>query len=852
MNRFLLALSAAGACLTLFAAPAAAADLAELETVRARYTEWVLGGSEDVYREPFAKNRMARAVDGAKRTAAKLKSFPFEAANPPLYDTTRAGADEAEVRFLVADVLPSLAVAYRLEGSAAQPNPCRNDPEVKRLLLATFDRLHARGFRSPMHFPWKAAQVAQRDPAQAIVVDFNLRTSGFALATFLMRDELRESGRLERSLATCWEIESHGEKTGDLRALYLQADGLRVVLNLSLPAALAEGNVARLERLKAQLDRSFAYESNTNDTVKSDGLGHHHHGVYPAGYAAFALSEGAFAAWLLRGTSFACTPETVGRIAHGLATLRVVSQKYDMHPALGGRFNSAVVLPEVLLGYAYLADMEHPRRREFQGMLARLADEAFLKSPLAQRSFVGHRNEVPPGPGAVAGFLGILQAAKAVGAEPEPNGFWALNYGPLAVHRRADWMIAVKGHSRYWWAFERSLADARLDPRRENVLGFHDGSFRVQIHSLGKPWVSARDSGASLAGWDWSRIPGATTRFIPPAELLAMDEGGRAFNRPFSDATFVGGVSLEGKSGLFAMDSSEVAPDRRAKPLRALKSAFFFDDFVLFLTSGIRDGDGVHPVGTTLFQTALGDASQPTWAQGKPVEGLQVEETVFDQGPTRLVDAAGNGYYIPAGGRVVVTRKVQPSLDPSATKPTKGAFATAWIDHGASPQNAACEYALLVRSGVDRLEEFASRSEEQYRILRRDETAHVVAHPLRGLTGYAVAKGGADLGDSLLYRASVPCLAMVRRVSEREAALSVCNPDFGWTKGVQYQNRNPPDESRLMQAVAKPVTLELVGRWKLQGRAEGVVVEPIEGGRTRVVVPCADARSVEFRLERAE
>lgn len=852
MKRFWIFLAALEACLTLFAAPAAAADLSELETVRARYTEWVLGGREEVYQEPFAKNRLARAVDGARRLVAKLKTFPFDAANPPLYDTTRAGADEAEVRFLVADVLPTLAVAYRLEGSAARPNPYRNDPEVKRLLLAAFDRLHARGFRSPMHFPWKAAQVAKRDPAQAIIVDFNLRTSGFALATFLMGDDLRESGRLKRSLATCWEIESHGEKTGDLRALYLQADGLRVVLNLSLPAALAEGNVARLERLKAQLDRSFAYESNTNDIVKSDGLGHHHHGVYPAGYAAYALSEGAFAAWLLRGTSFACSPDTVGRIAHGLATLRVVSQKYDMHPALGGRFNSAVVLPDVLLGYAYLADMEHLRRREFQGMLARLADDAFLESPLAQRPFVGHRNEVPPGPGAVAGFFRILQAANAVGAESDPQGFWALNYGPLAVHRREDWMVAVKGHSRYWWAFERSLADARLDPRRENVLGFHDGSFRVHVHSQRKPWVSARDGGASLAGWDWSRIPGATTRCITPAELLAMDEGGRAYNRPYSDATFVGGVSLEGKFGLFAMDYAEAAPDRRAKPLRALKSAFFFEDFVVFLASGIRDGDGVHPVATTLFQTALVDASQTTYAQGRPVEGLREEETVFEHGPTRLVDAAGDGYFVPAGARVVSTRKTQHSLDPSATKPTKGAFATAWIDHGASPENAACEYVLLVRSGAERLEEFASRSEQQYRVLRCDESAHVVTRPRLGLTGYAVAKGGAPIGDSFLDRTSAPALVMLRRVSQREVILAVCNPDFGWTKGVQYLNRNPPDETVLMQPVPTPVTLEIVGRWKLQGAAEGFDVQPLDVARTRVVVPCSDARSVEFRLERAE
>ncbi|WP_256199822.1 polysaccharide lyase family 8 super-sandwich domain-containing protein [Verrucomicrobium spinosum] len=651
------------------------------------------------------------------------------------------------------------------------------------VLMRVFDRLHERGFRHPMHLPWKPQQVAVRDPNQAMVVDFILRTSGYALATFLMRKELEESDRLKRAIDTCWEIESHPEKTGDLRADYLQADGVRVVMNVSLPAALAEGNAARLKMLREQLRRSMLPESNTFDTLKPDGLGHHHMGVYPAGYAAFTMAQAAFAAWLLQDTGFACPPETVSHVARGLDVLRVISQKYDMHKALGGRFSSASVIPDVLLGYGYLADLKHPRQSEFQGMLARLADEAYMASGLPRRTFSGHRDEVTPGPGCIAHFLEVRQRAMGLGAEPDPTGHWAFNYGPLSVHRREDWMVSIKGASRYWWAFERSLTDARKDPRRENVFGFHDGAGSLMIFGKGEPWVNAVQSGYAPAGWDWCRVPSTTTRHLTPAEMLAMDKEGGSFNRPYSDATFVGGLSLEQRQGMFVMDYTEATPDQRDAPLKALKTAFFFDNQIVMLTSGIRNGDGKHPVTTTLYQTALSGAETPTFEQGRMVTGFAETTQAVDAAASRLVDAAGNGYYIPAGNKVVVSRSLQASMNQSASRESRGPVATAWVDHGASPENASCEYVVLVRSGRDGLEDFAGKAEQEYRVLRQDAMAHVVRQLRLGVTGYAVAKADALLGDEFLSQASAPCLVMTRDLGAGRLRVSACHPDLGWTEG---------------------------------------------------------------------
>jgi chondroitin-sulfate-ABC endolyase/exolyase len=836
----------------LFAVPYVARPAApddDLDVVRARYLGWVLAGDAGPSPAPLVSARARQLVTDARRALQRIANVPFREESPRLYNTLRRGPDDAELRMLITDALPSLSIAYHLPGSHAEPNPYYRDPALRETVLSVFERLHRRGFRAPMQLPWKPAQVPNPAADQALIVDFNLRMSGYALATLLMREELRAAGQFDRALATCWEIEGHGEKTGDLRAPFLQADAVRVVLNLTLPAALAAGDAARLQRLSAQIDRSMLPESNTYDTIKPDGLGHHHNAVYLGGYASYTMAEAAFAAWLWRGTRFASAPVTVAAVAKGLATVRVVAHKYDMHRALSGRLQSIAVIPDVMLGFACLADLPHPRQREFQGMLARLADEAFLASPLALRPFAGHRNEVPPGPGAVAEFLRVLAAARQVGAEADPQGHWAFNYGALAVHRRDNWMVSIKGYSRYWWAFERQLSDARLDPNRENVFGFHDGSGSLYIHNRGVPWVNAHDSGYAREGWDWSRIPGTTTRYIPAAELLAMDTGGSGFNRPFSDATFVGGVALEGNHGLFALDYREAAPDRRERPLRALKTAFFFDDQIVVLASGIRDGDGKHTVTTTLFQTALRDADEPTFAQGRQLTGLNEQPTVFNDSAARLVDPAGNGYFVPPGQRVVVTRREQHSRDRSGLKETKGAFASAWIDHGNEPDGSGAEYVILVGSGEKKLADFAARAAQEYTVERRDDVAHIVTHRRLGITGWAVAQPEVSLGGDFLERASAPCLVMARSIGADELKVSVCHPDLRWEQGRQYRGRGHGSDVPPMEAVPTPVTLTVMGRWAVGDAAAGVVAE-LDGGRTRIRVPCADARSLEFSLRR--
>jgi hypothetical protein len=261
---------------------AAAAEKVSAETVDTigqRYRNWVLAGPEVDFTNRHIAERYGFLKRQARRTISSLKKDIDFDGPAGLYDTRRTGADQKEIDSLIKYALPHLAIAYQLPGPKDDPNPYFRDEVTLSLLITVFDRLHQRGFREGMLMPWKSREVEGEVSDTAVIVDFHLRTAGYALATFLMRDELESSGRLERTLRTCRDVLSHGEKFGDSNGLKQNADGVRMAINFALPYALAARDAAWLELLTRQIDRSMAIESNAADTIKPDGLGFHHRGV---------------------------------------------------------------------------------------------------------------------------------------------------------------------------------------------------------------------------------------------------------------------------------------------------------------------------------------------------------------------------------------------------------------------------------------------------------------------------------------------------------------------------------------------------------------------------------------------
>ncbi|MEO0413328.1 MAG: polysaccharide lyase family 8 super-sandwich domain-containing protein [Verrucomicrobiota bacterium] len=835
--------------LSLKASSQDAPPLPTLETVTQRYQHWILGDTKPDHSNPHVRSRYDVAKRFAKRATQKLETFDFEKNKEQLYDTRTRGDDSEEIDFLVKQALPALAIAYHLPTSNSdnerEQNPYFENKETLDLITRCFDRLHQRGFRSPMLMPWKAKEVTSEKLDKAVIVDFHLRTTGYALATFLMRQELEKSGRLEQCLATCREITSHGEKFGSPIDLKQNADGIRMAINFTLPYALAAQDLKALALVSLQVDRSMMVESNAEDTIKPDGLGFHHRGVYFSGYAAYGVAQSCFAAWLFRDTALECSEQTLANLSKSMGALRILSNPYEMHKSLAGRLKENAVIPAVIMGYAYLADTEHRQKEACGKMLARLANDSLWQSELNRKVFSPQRNEAPPGPGAISEFFRILDEANQLGAEPSPEGHWAFNYGPISVHRRDEWMVSVKGHSRYWWAFERSLVDARMSDRLENVLGFHDGSSSIQILHHGQ------EGNHKQAGWDWTKIPGTTTRIISAKDLLKIDRNiEKRINRPFGPSTFVGGLSLDGEHGLFAMSYQEVSPDTLETPLRATKAIAFFGDIVVVLTSKINGGDGVHSVGTHLYQAPLANPETPTWINGDKV--TELSNTSYQDIPiSTLVDPDGNGYYLPRSQNVIVKRENQSSLDESGSQTTEGNFATAWIDHGKNPDFESAHYVILPGAGVQKTQAFAKAANDTYSILQKNSRGIIIQHHPLGVTAYALPSKNQEIEQGLIAQADSACLVMTRQLEDGMIKFSVCNPDLGWREGQQYLFKGGVRTDIPTKPVPMPVQLTIRGDWALTGSPSNVEkIASQSPERTVLNIATSDAQSIEFTVRK--
>lgn len=322
-----------------------------------------------------------------------------------------------------------------------------------------------------------------------------------------------------------------------------------------------------------------------------------------------------------------------------------------------------------------------------------------------------------------------------------PTGFLPLNFGACALHRRDDWLATCKGYSRYLWAQEGG---------KRNTHGRYLSHGSLFIHAGGDP-VSWEGSGYAPQGWDWAHIPGTTAVALPPP-LLRNQDGEYHI---YSEETFCGGTHMDGENGVFAVKLS-ANPD---PSFRARKSFFFFDSRIVCLGSGITNAN-THPTHTTLFQHAL------TGASGK-------------QTPQWIADGQGHGYVIRPGQQVQFRRQSIVSQN-AGEEQEAGKSLLAWIDHGASPQNAAYEYTVLVR-GAPEVAEFATAlagppAGRPYVVEAHTDAAHIVTDRETGLTGYALFEPGAvNVGP--LASVSHPCLVMARR-TRTGYRLSLCDPDL--------------------------------------------------------------------------
>ena len=188
-----------------------------------------------------------------------------------------------------------------------------------------------------------------------------------------------------------------------------------------------------------------------------------------------------------------------------------------------------------------------------------------------------------------------------------------------------------------------------------------------------------------------------------------------------------------------------------------------------------------------------------------------------------------------AGG-LNVTKQEQSSPNDKTHAMQTGDFATAWIDHGRAPKQAGYEYVVYIQPTNKEINRLLKKDE--YEVLRRDNTAHVVKDLPTGITGYVCF--GAYEGDGLVRRVSEETIVMERTLADGQVVMSVCTPDLGLTeKTYTTRQESPPTEKEV----------RLSGVWELATPAAGVELAPADA-ETVLKVTCRHGQPVEFRLNK--
>lgn len=557
--------------------------------------------------------------------------------------------------------------------------------------------------------------------------------------------------------------------------------------------------IRALKGLSRWLSSSLQYSTGTVGGLKIDGTTFHHGGFYPAYTTGVFESIGKFL-YLMRGTKYMLTKEARQHLKFALQTIRNYCNKYEWGIGISGRhpFGAYKMEKGDVEAFAYLA---------LSGDLSGL-NQDFDYSLAADylRLCPDTTPEVQ------------LFKNKGVCLASAPEGFFVYNYGSTGIFRRKNWMVTLKGYTTDVWGAEIYAHD--------NRYGRYQSYGSIQI--MGYP--SNIESGYVENGWDWNRLPGTTTIHLP-LDLLQAPLGTMMVR---SKENFSGCSSL-GKDGMFAMKLMERDFENFTKDFRARKSAFCFGNRIICLGTGISNSNCHYVTETTLFQSAFHPETDTICVNDEIVNKTNYYvELKAEKEPVLLKDSYENFYYV-KGGSVKVQIAEQKSHQNKTCALTSGTFASAWIDHGVSPQNASYEYLICIQPTLE--EQKLYQSGEIYRVLKCDSTAHIVHDNLNHITAFAMFESCHIENDILFSYLPEETMVMYKKEGN-VACVSVCCPDLN----IKEKSFTTCCSSRIIKK-----KLKLHGRWRTTKLNPRVHIER-QQNYTLLVVDCQHGQPVEFML----
>lgn len=659
------------------------------------------------------------------------------------------------------------------------------------------------------------------------------------LSYFLMKDVLREEGRLQEAEATMrWyaitnEIYPKPEGNGiDMDSFNTQTSG-RIASILMM-----EDTPEKLRYLRAfsrWIDYGCRPAPGLAGSFKSDGAAFHHCNNYPA-YAVGGLDGATNMIYLMSGTTFAVSELAHQTVKDVLLAMRFYCNRVQFPLSMSGRHpnGKGKLIPGQygMMAIAGTPDGKQKYDPEMAAAYLRLLNAPDVKS--------GEEPDYLP-----KKMTGMEKKMKrelaAAGFKPEadPQGNLALGYGCVSVQRRSNWAAVVRGSSRYLWSAEHYL-DANFYGR---YLGY--GSMQVLTARPGQ-YVTFSSSGWQENGFDWNRIPGTTSIHLPfdqlRAKVLNVDTFSGFEEMLYSDEAFAGGLSQEHENGNFGMVLHE--HDKYNGSHRARISYHFFGDKIVALGSDIENVNKDYPTETTVFQLAAITPEEKAYWEGYAGTG-----NIF-------LAPNGAGYYV-KGNTKFEKNFPQTTVGERSVKPTSGDWVSLVFDHGKAPKGASYEYVVLPQTDQASLEAFAKKP--AYKVLKRDRNAHIVSSSEEKLTSYVLFETPrAALPGEWIEKTDTCCLAMVKETGKQQLLLTVAQPDLALYRGPSdeaFDNEGKRIERSIYSRPWKfnesqeiPVTVTLKGHWEPDTDLQNVKVISADRKHTVLQFVCREGKSYDVKL----
>lgn len=718
------------------------------------------------------------------------------------------------------DLMRKIAVAYN--NSTAKP-VIRE--EMKKKFLAMYDHITDQG--------------VAYGSCWGNIHHYGYSVRGLYLAYFLMKDVLREAGKLQEAERTLrWyaitnEVYPKPEVDGiDMDSFNTQTTG-RIASILMM-----EDTPEKLQYLRSfsrWIDYGCRPALGLSGSFKVDGGAFHHRNNYPA-YAVGGLDGATNMIYLLSRTEFAVSKLAHETVKNVLLTMRFYCNKLNFPLSMSGRHpdGKGKLVP---MHFAMMALAGSPDgKAEY--------DSEMASSYLRLISNSGVENDAPEYMPKVSNAeerkAAKLLIEKGFRPEPDPQGNIAMGYGCISVQRRSNWSAVARGHSRYLWAAEHYLG--------ANLYGRYlaHGSLQILTAAPGQT-VTPATSGWQQEGFDWNRIPGVTSIHLPleqlQAKVLNVDRYSGMEEMLYSDEAFAGGLSQQKMNGNFGMKLHE--HDKYNGSHQARKSYHFIDGMIVCLGSDIENTNTEFPTETTIFQLAVTDkAGHDYW------RNYQGDKKVW-------VDHLGTGYYVPTAIRFEKNFP-QHSRMQNTGKETKGDWVSLVVDHGKAPKNGRYEYAVLPQTNETAMKKFAKKP--AYKVLQQDRKAHIVESASEQIVSYVLFETPeTTLPGGLLQRVDTSCLVMTHQESADKIKLTVAQPDLALYRGPSDEAFDK-DGKRIERSIYSrpwinngsseiPVTVTIKGRWNVEETPYCKVVSSNEK-QTILRFSCKDGASFEVELKK--